>query len=80
LINWFRSQFTCGWSKQGQHFAGVATNVLMILACRSSLRVKGVAGMGNGLIGTGFILTPQGQTQALCQQIGSLYDRFFSCV
>jgi hypothetical protein len=40
LIDWFRSQFTRGRSKQRQHFASLATNILMVLACRDPLRLK----------------------------------------
>src|SRR6266568_807231 len=40
LIDWFRSQFTSGRSKQRQHFAGLATNILVILACWDPLRLK----------------------------------------
>src|SRR6266567_397474 len=40
LIDWFSSQFTSGWSKHRQHFAGLATNILMVLACWDPLRLK----------------------------------------
>jgi hypothetical protein len=60
LIDRFRSQFPGGWSKQRQQFAGLATNVLMILARRHFLWLPRRTGMRNGLIGTCLIFTPQG--------------------
>src|SRR5437763_2699547 len=80
LIDWLGSQFSRGRSKQRQQFAGLAPKVLMVLAVRLSLWLKGGARMRNGLIRTRLIFTPQRQTQTLCQHIGSLNHRFFSCV
>jgi hypothetical protein len=58
LIDWVRSQFTGGGSKQGQQFTGLATNILMILVRRHALWLKSVTGMRNGLIRTRLIFTP----------------------
>jgi hypothetical protein len=79
-LYWFGSQFSAGRAKQGQHFSGVTSEVLMILSNRVSFGLPGWPGLGNGLIGSCFVFTPDLQSQPFSQQIGSLNHRFFSGV
>jgi len=48
--------------EQRQEFGGAAPDILMGASCRFSLRLPGSARMGNGLIRTGFIFGPGGNT------------------
>src|SRR5512135_243883 len=77
LIDRLGSQLSSRRSQQRQQFAGLATNVLVVLACWLPLWLKGGTGMRNGLIGTRLIFTPQRQSQALCSHIGSFNHRLF---
>src|SRR6266700_640909 len=59
LLDWLGTKFPSGRSKQGEEFARLATNILMILGRWLSLWLKAETWMGNGLIRSCFILTPQ---------------------
>jgi hypothetical protein len=76
----FGSQFSSGRAKQGQQFGGITSEVLMILSNWVSFGLPGRSSLGDGLIGPGFILTPDLQSQPFSRQVRSLNDRFFSCV
>src|SRR2546421_2599623 len=58
LIDRLSSQLSTSWPKQCQQFAGLASNVLMILARGLPFWLKAGARVRNGLIGTGLIFTP----------------------
>jgi hypothetical protein len=77
-INRFGSQFSRGWPKQGEQFAGFAADILMVLSPWFTFGLPGVPRMRNRLIGTCLVLAPQGQPYPLCQQISLLNHRFFS--
>jgi hypothetical protein len=59
-IDRFGSQLPSGWSKQGEQFAGGASNILVILLCGHALWLPRGTGMRDRLIGTGLIFRPQG--------------------
>jgi hypothetical protein len=72
------SQFCAGRPKQGQQFDWQAPDGLVILPHWLSFRLPGGSRLGNGLIGTGFILAPDLYSQPFSRQVRSLNHRFFS--
>jgi len=49
----------------------------MVLSNRMSFSLPGWPRLGNGLIGSCFILTPDLQSQTFSRQVRALNDRFF---
>jgi len=72
------SQFSSRGAKQGEQFDRQAPDVLVILPHWLSFHLPGGSRLGNGLIGSGFILTPHLQSQPFSRQVRALNDRFFS--
>lgn len=70
------AHLTVGWSEQGEQLRRPATNVFVRLASRLPLSPPGGAGLGDRLIGSGLVLTPNLQTQGLPQPIGA-FDQVF---
>jgi hypothetical protein len=80
LFHRLRTDFSSGWSKQGQQFGRPTTHILMRATCRLSLGLEGRSRLRDTLIGASLILAPEGQAESLSCGIGTLNYRFFSCV
>ena len=53
-----RSHFPGRWSEQGEQFGRTAAHVLVGLTCRLAARGPSCTRLGDRLIGTSFVLTP----------------------
>lgn len=69
----------CG-TEQRQQLGCTAANVLVRLAHRLALRSPGLAWLGNGLVWTSFILTPDGNTREFSGAIGQFDQPLFTSV
>jgi hypothetical protein len=80
MLHQLGSQFSGGWTKQGEQFHRQASDILVSLSHWLTFHLPGRPGLGNGLIGSGFVLTPHLQSQLFCRQVRPLNHRFFSGV
>ena len=68
------------WTEQGQQLGCAATDVLVRLAPRASLRLPGLASLGHGLIRASLILTPQRDAHRFGHAIGQFDQPLFTSV
>ena len=73
----FGTHLTSRRAKQGQQFSRASTRILMRQATRVSLHVPVLSRLGNGLIRSGFILTPQLYPGQLGNTIGQFNQALF---
>ena len=67
-----------GWAKERQQFGGASAHVLVWLYGRLAFQVPVCSRLGNGLIGSGFILTQLHNAGGFCLLVGLLDQVFFS--
>ena len=76
----FGTQGAGGRAEQGEQLGGPTPNVLVGLARRLGLGLPGGAGLGDRLVGTGFILAEQRQPSALRLAVRLLDQPLFCSV
>ena len=67
-------------AKQGEQLGGSTSSILVGLARRLGLRLPGGAGLGDCLVGTGFILAEQRQPSAFRRAVRLLNQPLFCSV
>ncbi len=77
-LNAFNIDTTTGGMEQGQQFGGSIATVFMRLTNGMTIECPTVAGIGFGLIRSGFIFTPHTQPARFSDDIGFLYQLFFA--
>src|SRR6266480_7700544 len=76
-LHWFGSQFSSDWAEQSEQLGRNASQILMVLSNGASFSLPRRPCLGNGLIGSCFVFTPDLQSQSFSHQVGSLNHRFF---
>jgi len=74
----FDPHLTAGRVEKGEQFGGAVTDVLVGLLTRASGGLPTGSGVRNGLIRTGFVLTPDLNAQPFAQRIGRFYGFFLA--
>jgi hypothetical protein len=77
VLYWFGSQFSGGRPKQGEQFGRQAPDIVVILSNWVSFELPGWPRLGNGLIRSCFILTPDRQPETFSDQVGAFNDHLF---